>query len=105
MYKPTILLAGIFALVALPALSQKDIDLPALGSPADLSLSPAQEAKLGAQVVSEMYQYDYIVDDLEITEYLSGIGWKLAAADAVNPIPPAFNFYLIADDRINAFAL
>ena len=105
MFKPTLLLAGAFALVALPALSQKDIDLPALGSPADLSLSPAQEAKLGADVVSEMYQYDYIVDDLEITEYLSTIGWKLAAADAVNPNPPHFNFYLIADNRINAFAL
>jgi predicted Zn-dependent protease len=105
MSRPTLLTAAIFALTALPALSQKDIDLPQLGSPADLSLSPAEEAKLGAEVVAEMYQYDYIVDDIEITDYLTDIGWKLAAADAVNPVPPKFNFYLIADNRINAFAL
>ena len=105
MLKPTLVLSLVFALTALPALSQKDIDLPQLGSPADLTLSPAEEAKLGAEVVAEMYQYDYIVDDPEITEYLSNIGWKLAAADTVNPIPPSFNFYLIADNRINAFAL
>lgn len=105
MSRPTLLTAAVFALTALPALSQKDIDLPQLGSPADLSLSPAEEAKLGAELVAEMYQYDYIVDDIEITDYLTNIGWKLAAADAVNPVPPKFNFYLIADNRINAFAL
>jgi len=105
MLRSTLVFGAVFALTALPALSQKDISLPQLGSPADLSLSPAQEAKLGAEVVAEMYEYDYIVDDPEITEYLSNIGWKLAAADTVNPTPPNFNFYLIADNRINAFAL
>jgi predicted Zn-dependent protease len=105
MPRSALVLAAAFALTTLPALSQKDIDLPQLGSPADLTLSPAEEAKLGGQVVAEMYQYDYIVDDPEITDYLSNIGWKLAAADSVNPVPPPFNFYLIADNRINAFAL
>jgi len=98
--------AAVIALTAPAALSQKNnIDLPQLGSPADLTLSPAQEAKLGADVVAEMYQYDFIVDDPEVTDYLTTIGWKLATADAVNPAPPHFNFYLIADNRINAFAL
>ena len=105
MLRPALVTAAVFALTALPALSQKDIDLPQLGSPADLTLSPAQEMKLGAEVVAEMYQYDYIVDDPEVTDYLTNIGWKLAAADSVNPVPPQFNFYLIADNRINAFAL
>jgi predicted Zn-dependent protease len=105
MFRSSLVLCAVFALTALPALSQKDIELPQLGSPADLSLSPAQEAKLGAEVVAEMYQYDYIVDDPEVTEYLSNIGWKLAAADTSEATPPAFNFYLIADNRINAFAL
>src|ERR1700757_3632069 len=91
---------AMLALTAPAALSQKnDIDLPQLGSPADLTLSPAQEAKLGAEVVAEMYQYDFIVDDPEITDYLTNIGWKLAAADSVNPVPPKFNFYLIPDNR------
>ncbi|MBV8063440.1 MAG: M48 family peptidase, partial [Nevskia sp.] len=60
MFRPSLLTAAVFTLTALPALSQKDIDLPQLGSPADLTLSPAQEAKLGAEVVAEMYQYDYV---------------------------------------------
>jgi predicted Zn-dependent protease len=105
MLKSALVLSLAFALTALPALSQKDIELPQLGSPADLSLSPAQEARLGAEVVAELYAYDYIVDDPEVTDYLSNIGWKLAAADTSNPNPPPFNFYLIADNRINAFAL
>ena len=99
------LLGAAFALTVLPAIGQRDIDLPQLGNPADLTLSPAQESKLGAEVVAEMYAGEYIVEDLEINEYLSTIGWKLAAADPVNNNPPAFNFYLIADNRINAFAL
>ncbi|MDR3418062.1 MAG: M48 family metalloprotease [Nevskia sp.] len=105
MLRRTLVVGAVFALTALPGFSQKDIDLPALGSPADLTLSPAEETKLGAQVVAEMYRYDYIVDDPEVTEYLSNIGWKLAAADPTTPNPPPFNFYLIADNRINAFAL
>ncbi|MDB5987599.1 MAG: family peptidase, partial [Nevskia sp.] len=108
MFKQKLIFGLAFALVAVPGLAQvkqSDIDLPQLGNPADLSLSPAEEAKLGAEVVAEMYQYDYIVDDPEITEYLSTVGWKLAAADVSTPNPPQFNFYLIADNRINAFAL
>lgn len=105
MFKPFAVLCTAGALSVQPVLAQKDIDLPQLGNPADLVLSPAQEAKLGAQVVAEYYRYDYIVDDPEITEYLSTIGWKLAAADPGTDNPPHFNFYLIADNRINAFAL
>jgi predicted Zn-dependent protease len=108
MFKPKLIFVLTFALVATTGLAQSepsDIDLPQLGNPADLSLSPAQEAKIGAQIVAQMYAYDYIVDDPEITEYLSSVGWRLAAADASTPNPPNFNFYLIADDRINAFAL
>ncbi len=108
MLKHKLIFAVAFALVAAPGLAQvrqSDIDLPQLGNPADLSLSPAEEAKIGAEVVGEMYQYDYIVDDPEITEYLSSVGWKLAAADSSSPTAPDFNFYLIADNRINAFAL
>ncbi|MBL6749396.1 MAG: M48 family metallopeptidase [Nevskia sp.] len=105
MLKNLCLAGSVFAFTVMPALAQKDIDLPQLGTPADLTLSPAQEAKLGAQVVAEMYRGEYIVEDPEITDYLSAIGWKLAAADITTPTPPPFRFYLIADNRINAFAL
>jgi predicted Zn-dependent protease len=44
-----------------------------------------------------------IVRDPELSEYLKSLGWKLAAAGTPNP--PDFHFYVIADPRINAFAL
>jgi beta-barrel assembly-enhancing protease len=107
MLKPTLVFGLTFALTALPALSQGkgNIDLPQLGSPADLVLSPQEEAKISEEVMAELYAYDYIVDDEEVTEYLSTIGWKLASADTSTPNPPNFRFFLMADNRINAFAL
>jgi predicted Zn-dependent protease len=98
--------AAALALVAAPAWpGTATIELPQIGDPADRAMSPADEGRLGAQVVSELYREQYIAEDQEVTEYLSAVGWKLAAADAVNETQPKFNFYLIADDRINAFAL
>lgn len=79
------------------------IELPQMGEPADLEISPAQEAALGKQVVAELYQYNYILDDAEIYEYISAIGWKLVSASQTKP--PHIEFFPIADDRINAFAL
>jgi beta-barrel assembly-enhancing protease len=106
MPKNPLLLVAVFALTTASAFGQTtEIDLPQLGNPADLALSPAQENRLGAEVVSELYQYDYIVDDPEVTEYLTEVGWRLASSDPSTPNPPAFNFYLVADNRINAFAL
>lgn len=80
-----------------------NIDLPQMGEPADNSMSPAQEKVLGREVVSELYRYDYIVEDPEIEEYVNAIGWKLAAHSATQP--PPLTFFVVADDRINAFAL
>lgn len=74
-----------------------------MGEPADLALPPAEEARIGAEIVHEMYREDIIVRDSETAEYLSGLGWRLAAAGTPNP--PPFHFYLIGDPRINAFAL
>lgn len=79
------------------------IDLPQMGEPADLEMSPAQERTLGAKVVAELYANNYILEDPELQEYISAIGWKLAAASQTKP--PQLAFFPIADDRINAFAL
>ena len=80
-----------------------NIDLPQLGEPADNSMSPAQERILGKDVMSELYSHDYTVDDPEIDEYINTIGFKLAAHSATPP--PPLTFFIVADDRVNAFAL
>jgi predicted Zn-dependent protease len=105
MLKPSFLAAAALSLATFFAQAEPPavIDLPQLGNPADVALSPADEVLIGKQVVGELYHYDYILEDLELGEYLSGIGWRLAANGS--DTPPPFNFYVIADPRINAFAL
>lgn len=79
------------------------IDLPQIGDPADTAMSPAQENALGAQVVSEMYRYEFILEDVELSDYLSTLGWRLAAASGANR--KNLEFFFVKDPRINAFAL
>lgn len=79
------------------------IDLPQLGDPADNAMSPAQEYKLGSEVVGELYTNDYIVDDPEVEDYLNKMGQDLAAHSATKP--PPLTFFMVGDPRINAFAL
>jgi beta-barrel assembly-enhancing protease len=97
---------GVAALVSISSLSHAEqpvIDLPQIGNPADLAISPAEEIRIGRQVASELYYYNYVVEDPELTEYLASVGWRLAANGGESP--PSFEFLLIADPRINAFAL
>ncbi len=105
MLKPSFFAAAVLSLATFFAQAEPPaaIDLPQLGNPADVALSPADEAMIGKQVVAELYHYDYVLEDLELGDYLSSIGWKLAANGS--DTPPPFNFYVIADPRINAFAL
>jgi beta-barrel assembly-enhancing protease len=81
------------------------INLPDMGEPADLELSPAQEAKIADEVVSEFYRGGYLVNDVELDDYINTIGWRLATQGSGSNAPPHFRFFLIADDRINAFAV
>lgn len=79
------------------------LNLPQMGEPADATMSPAQEAAIGTSVMAELYQYEYVLEDPEITEYLSNMGWRLVAA--AQQKPPALDVFMVADPRINAFAL
>jgi beta-barrel assembly-enhancing protease len=87
----------------LPETAHRDLNLPQIGEPADTTLSPAEEAKLGARVVAELYAYEYVLEDPQITEYLTATGWKLAAASRAQPV--RLEFFMVKDPRINAFAL
>lgn len=80
------------------------LELPEMGEPADLSLSPMQEAKIGDEVAAELYRGGYTLEDIELADYINAMGWKLAAKGPVIP-PPRFRFFVIGDPRINAFAV
>jgi len=99
----TLGLAALLTSAAVSHAEQPVIDLPQIGNPADLAISPAEENRIGKQVASELYHFGYVVDDAQLTEYLTSVGWRLAAHGTQTP--PSFHFLMIADDRINAFAL
>lgn len=82
---------------------QRPLDLPSIGDPADTAMSPAQENSIGNRVMSQLYQYEYILEDSQITEYISSVGWKLAGASQSQR--GDFDFFVVNDPRINAFAL
>ena len=94
------------SIAALPNLAnadRRDMELPEFGEPADAFLSPAEEYRIGSDVVSQMYAYNYLLEDPQLQHYLSLLGWRLAAK--INNKPEQLNFFMVRDDRINAFAL
>ncbi|MES1926917.1 M48 family metalloprotease [Salinisphaera sp. T31B1] len=80
-----------------------DYRLPTIGQPADTYMSPAEEDKLGRQVVSQLLAENMIIEDLELREYVSGVGARLAAHTPREA--SGFQFYVIDSGQINAFAL
>lgn len=104
--RKTLLSLGVATLAFATAVSQAQqapIDLPDLGNPADLAISPRQEEEISRQVAAELYYFNYVLEDVEVGEYLNTLGWRLAAFGTEKP--PEFRFFMIADPRINAFAL
>lgn len=89
-------------LVVAVGVSADPIDLPQLGEPADQVLSPPEEAQISTEVIHELFQADFVIRDPELMQYISDIGWKLAAAGSASP--PAFRFFPIPDPGINAAA-
>ncbi|MGH8482571.1 MAG: M48 family metalloprotease, partial [Nevskiaceae bacterium] len=79
------------------------VDLPRIGEPADMALSPQEEQKIGARITAQLYAYDYVLEDAEVAEYVAALTWRLVAASEAEP--PNLTVYAIRDPRINAFAL
>jgi predicted Zn-dependent protease len=88
------------AVLALPA---QAAELPDFGSPADAALSKSREAQIGRGVMLQLRNAGVVIDDPFLTEYLSTLGSKLATH--ANNGEFNFDFFVVKDDRINAFAL
>ena len=93
-------LLAIFLLAAPAVLAQA---LPELGEPAQAALTPLQERLLGQSIMKEARRDPGYYDDAEATDYLTRVGNRLAAhgGDARQ----SFEFFLMKDPQINAFAL
>jgi len=77
--------------------------LPDLGEESQATLSLAQEHKIGEMVVRQIRAAGAYLEDPEVNDYLNELGHRLVAA-----IPEGrqeFQFFAVADQTINAFAL
>jgi len=95
--------ALVFAAAISRAESPAALDLPQIGEPADNSLSPGEEKALGSRVMSLLYAGNYMLEDPELSDYLSSLGWKLATSGRTRS--QSLTFFMVRDSRINAFAL
>jgi len=77
--------------------------LPDLGDVAQSDFSPLQERRLGENIMREIRADRSFYDDPEAVDYINNLGDRLASRS-----PDArqnFDFFLIQDNQINAFAL
>ena len=91
----------IVALLAVPRVLAQE--LPDLGEVAQAGFTPAQERRLGESIMREVRADRSYYDDAEATDFISSLGNRLASRS-----PEArqdFDFFLIQDTQINAFAL
>ena len=101
--KSTLLLfaMGLTLAVLSPA---AEVNLPDIGSPADATLSKNDEARLGRAIMAEIRKSGQVIEDPLVTEYVNDIGHRIAA-QANNDGIHDFNFFVIDNPAINAFAL
>src|SRR5882672_11218440 len=78
-------------------------ELPDLGDSSQSAISPAQERKLGEGIMGQIRSDPAYLDDPEVADYLNTLGYRLVA-NSPDPAGP-FEFFAIADNSINAFAL
>ena len=83
--------------------SNLDISLPDLGDVSQTVLTSLDEQRIGEQIMRDVATSDEVLQDIEITDYLQALGNKLAAASPDKQ--QKFNFFVVQDNTINAFAM
>lgn len=102
------LAATVLALAAgtTPAMADEgsvEASLPNLGQPANALMPPAEQQRLGAQVVARLRAQNAIIEDPQLDSYLNYVGDRLARH--TDRAVDKFHFYVINSHEINAFAL
>ena len=81
--------------------------LPDLGDSSDASLSEPQERAVGKRIMLEIRGDRAFVEDTELRAYIGALGNRMIAASrgTTNDNRRDFEFFLLNDESINAFAL
>ena len=77
--------------------------LPDLGDVAQVNFTPVQERKLGEAIMRQARAQGGVLNDPEVNDYLNELGNRLVAASP--DTRQDFEFFAVADNGINAFAL
>ncbi len=77
-------------------------DLPDIGGIANAP-SPEDEHRMGQAVMRNLRRAGALVDDLQLTDYINDLGYRLLATHEQTGLE--FHFFLVNDKVINAFAL
>jgi predicted Zn-dependent protease len=88
---------------ALPAWGQP-MGLPTLGAASSAELSPVVEHTLGQAIMEQGRQDPTYIADLDINQYLTDLGRRLAR-HAPQPLTQPITVFAVRDPAINAFAL
>lgn len=91
-----------FFIACLSAVSLAD-QLPDLGDPSSQTLSPSAEYRLGQSAMITIRHAMPLNHDILANNYINSLGTRLQSAEQDKQF--AFEFFLVNDDAINAFAL
>ena len=102
MLKKITISALVIALQLTNLCSANDIDLPNLGTPSDSVLSPVKEKEIRDSIIQQIYEYDLVMLDPIIADYIEKLGFGLAVYSE-NPKAP-FDFFVVNQNIVNASA-
>ena len=91
------------SLVFVSGAGADDIKLPDMGSPADAILNSNEESQIGRMIMRDIRRSGQVVEDPLVNEYINEIGSRIVAQTSEGDYD--FSFFVIEDERINAFAL
>ena len=95
------LLALLIPLLTMPGVLADG--LPDLGEASQSGFSPQTERRIGEAIMVDVHHDRSLVDDIELTDYLNNLGYRLVASSAGNR--QDFEFFVLRDNTLNAFAL
>ncbi|MGE5522554.1 MAG: M48 family metalloprotease [Rhodospirillaceae bacterium] len=97
------ILRSIFAALLLAAALAMAEGLPDLGDVSQATFTPLLERRLGDRIMREIRTDPQYYEDVEATDYINALGDRLVARGS--DTRQKFDFFLIRDSQINAFAL
>jgi beta-barrel assembly-enhancing protease len=100
--RPFLAVAALMLAIASLCAPAQESRLPDIGSSAGTVLGPAEQKEYGEMMLSQLRNYDYILEDPLIDGWLRGLGNRLGAASD-NP-KQDFTFFMMKDRQVNAFA-